>query len=251
MNYKTIKKFLEKFKSLFLGKYPHKYKVYDLTLPINNLLKNFLRDNNFFDFFFSNKGHLISEHQIVAFFCCGGRNALDNGFVSDNNLSTSREQTFVSSDGKTFASYEVHHINSNSFDNSPENLVFLPTQVHQIVTRGQRRIFKYLRVFGKKLPSDFLESIRPFNRKGKPIKRIYHWITSILSFSILFTSYFRSVTISLKGLYKFAKNVLLNFNYKLDPSFTSSFFLDLDIDNAGYFDLCTEQVPGSNQVATR
>jgi len=227
MNYNTLLPVLNKAQSMYLGKYPHKYVAYDLSLPQNKELKELLVSNNFFDFFCSNHQKIVYKHQVVAFFCCGGKEAHSNGFKSLSSLSYSRIQTYSFPDDSVVASYEVHHIDGNTFNNHPSNLLFLPTQVHQIVTRGQRRIYKYLKVFGKKLPTDFLDSIRPFNRKGKPVNRIYHWITSILSISILRTARFLNISISIKGLFKFAKSVLINFKYKLDPSFTRSFFLPL------------------------
>lgn len=227
MNYYTLLSILDSAHSFFLGSYPHKYIAFDLSLPQNHTLKSLLQLYSFFDFFSSNNGHIVYKHQIVAFFFSGGIQALQNGFHSSHSLASHRDQSLSFPDGSVLASYEVHHIDGNTFNNHPSNLVFLPTQVHQIVTRGQRRIFKYLKVFGKKLPTDFLDSLLPFNRKGNPVKRIFHWITSILCISILRTSRFLDFSISIKGLYKFARKVLLNFKYKLDPSFTSSFFLPL------------------------
>jgi hypothetical protein len=126
------------------------YRVYSLNK--HKLLKAKLEQYKFFDFHISNHGHIVSEHQIVAFFHWGYK-ALMNGFIA------------------TKEDINVHHINSNPNDNRPENLIYLSTNDHLLVS---------MLANSKILTPTITKGHTPFNRQGKPIANIYTFLTNII-----------------------------------------------------------------------
>lgn len=124
----------------------------------HEVLFNRLQRVGFFDFYTTNNGWIVSEHQIVAFFCCGGYKAMKNGFVAKKG------------------EIEIHHINSVTTDNRPENLVYLSTSDHQAVSMLSHTAFL----------SDIKEVLcTPFNRQGKSITDHYHYIYSVVVETVL------------------------------------------------------------------
>lgn len=108
----------------------------------------------FFDFYITNSGWIVSEHQIVAFFLCGGYKAMLNGFTCSQG------------------EIEIHHINANTQDNRPDNLVYLSTTDHKVVSHLSH--------------TSFLSTVRkvlstPFNKQGKSVADHFHYLSIILS----------------------------------------------------------------------
>lgn len=144
---------LNNFKYQFLGKYPLRYKVF-IRNTINEPLFQYLELHGFFDFHTTNHGFIVSFHQIVAFFKCGGLHALKLGLTCSKHF------------------YEIHHINGNTFDNHKSNLIYVPKILHYELSKCQRRLNKYFTVLSKRICYtllDSLSSIPIWNKHGKLI----------------------------------------------------------------------------------
>lgn len=126
------------------------YRVYDLNK--HKTLKALLEQYKFFQFHITNKGHIVSEHQIVAFFYWGYK-ALLNGFTCIKG------------------ELDIHHIDSNPSNNDPDNLIYLSSQDHLAVSMFAN---------SKILSVDINNSHTPFNRQGRPISNIYTFLTNVI-----------------------------------------------------------------------
>ena len=128
----NIQQILKEASYCLLGKWPHRYKAFNLNLKANSTLKTFLNSSGFFRFFSSNKAReLVYYHQIICFFFSGGIHALKRGMTAPSDT------------------YECHHINGNTLDNRPSNLIVIPKLLHSQVTYIQRSLCKYIKVFSK------------------------------------------------------------------------------------------------------
>jgi hypothetical protein len=149
---------LNKYKAHYTGKYPHKYKAYNLNTLENLELKIRLAIDGFFTFHESNNGFIVYCHQIVAYYNCGGIHALKRGFVCNKN------------------EYEIHHLDLNTFNNNFNNLIYLPKVVHQEITVNQRRLCKYLKLFGNKRFKLNLNNVVIWNKQGRLVENILEFI---------------------------------------------------------------------------
>lgn len=115
------------------------YRFVNLDLKKHSNFKRFLHKIGFFHFHSTNSGRVVSVHQIIAFVYKGFK-AFKNGFIAPKGQ------------------VEIHHLDSCPYNNSPENLVYVSPQEHQIISdsvgTGYIPFFKY--------PS-FCE----FNQQGK------------------------------------------------------------------------------------
>lgn len=175
-----IEQSLNKYKSHYTGKYPHKYKAYNLNLQENLELKTRLLIDGFFAFHTTNNGLIVYCHQIVAYYHCGGIHALKRDLVCKKD------------------EYEIHHINGNTFDNNPNNLVYLPKVIHQEITINQRRLIKYLKLFGKKSFNRNFKNIIIWNKQGRTVKSILDFIAYWLEQTLWKTAHSLSIPLNLK-----------------------------------------------------
>lgn len=167
-------KFLSQFKFYWSGKYPQRYKIFDLNLSQNQTLKTKLFTDGVFDFYSLNKGNLISYHQIIAFYFSGGIDALKRGLVCPSSL------------------YEVHHIDGNTLNNTSSNLVIIPKCLHLEISKGQRRICKYIKLFSKQSANSLshnLNQVTVFNSQGRIIYNTTLFAISLLLKSLVKTFY--------------------------------------------------------------
>lgn len=144
-NYKELRNYLANFTSTITGKYPHQYKTYYLDLDCNAELRIRLEADGLFKLHTTNSGWIIREHQIVAFYFCGGREAMNNKLEC------------------RWGEVDCHHISSNTFDNHPSNLVYIPSQLHAVITKGQRFFNQYLRLFSE---AKWKDNYVIWNKKG-------------------------------------------------------------------------------------
>jgi hypothetical protein len=161
---------LRKYTVCWLGKFPHKYKAYDLNFKNNIELKALLIKAGFFDFYTRNKGNIVYEHQIVAYFGCGGIHAFRRGITCDSN------------------SVEIHHINGRTIDNRPENLIYLPIVLHAFITKAQRALGKQLRTFRRFIEYNLIEQLAhiPFwNKQGRLVIGKLDFIMHILKLTMV------------------------------------------------------------------
>lgn len=175
---------LKQYQYYMSGKWPQRYKIFNLNLNVNKELKTHLKKDGFFTFFTLNKGYLVSYHQIIAFYKCGGIDGVKRGLQAPSTL------------------YEVHHLDGNTSNNDYSNLVVIPKVLHHELTKSQRRLNKYLKVFSKQSGAYLLSSLPIcFNTQGRIIKNIKLWIVSLLRKTLV------------KSFYNFApQNVSLSFS---------------------------------------
>lgn len=120
-------------------------------------LFDWLESTGFFQFHVTNKGYVVGVHQIVAFATYGYK-ALANGFTAK------------------FGEIEVHHINGNPLDNSPDNLVYLSCDDHHLVSRASDTPF-YEKPSAERM-------VTPFNRRGKKIVGWNRFLANIIAATI-------------------------------------------------------------------
>ena len=165
MIHKELIEILNSYSSSLLGKYPHRYITFDLNLKSNQTLRLMLEEDGYWNFAPLRSKCLVGYHQIVAFYLCA-KDKLDGlgNFV------------------------EVHHVNGNTLDNSPNNLMYLSPNDHALCTKFQRRASKLsLKLFasigkkGKRYPT-------PFNRQGKVIRNWAKFILNVICASVFLTT---------------------------------------------------------------
>ena len=118
-----------------------------------------LEDNGFFEFHTTNNGFVVSVQQIIAFFNYGYK-ALANGFTAN------------------YGEVEVHHLDSNCFNNEPHNLVYLSCHDHYIVSQASKTPF-----FDKPAKERITT---PFNKQGRKIVGHNRFLASIIDITISF-----------------------------------------------------------------
>lgn len=173
--------FLDSFSYVKSGTFPHRYKIF-FKDKNNQPLFDWLESINFFPFYPSkHRRNTASYHQIVAYCFSGGWQAYLNGFVCDAD---------------NFSPTELHHIDSNTFNNHPRNLQFIPKTVHSILTKAQRSFNKTFKLFS----SINVNYLVCFNRKGNLIVKVEDWFKSIILKTLICTSGFYRVQLNLKAI---------------------------------------------------
>jgi hypothetical protein len=157
MDYTQLTAILDSYTSVLLGKYPHRYLCYDLTAPYNAALALMLLEDGYWDYAPHRSSRLVGAHQIIAFYCTAhpahGGDAV-----------------------------EVHHINGNTTDNRPSNLMYLSPGDHALVTKYQRHMGRLsLKVFSK-VGKGMLHTA--FNRRGRPIKNWVRFIMTVIALTV-------------------------------------------------------------------
>lgn len=200
---KTLK--LSQFKSIYLGKFPHKYKVY-LNNKENQLLFDTLEEQGFFNFYCNNNKQIVSHHCIIAFWFAGGYQAYLNNFTAPAK------------------EINVHHLDGNTLNNSASNLAYVTVDAHSHITRHQRAANKYLKVH-KKGRLEFTNQII-WNRKGQLIHNFKKWLANLLLKTIVLTAKDRKLDINIKAISKWFKKIRTAMNIAFDQTlFVSTFFL--------------------------
>lgn len=180
------------FKSKIIGKFPHQYRVFPFCND-NFELYEMLATDGFFKFHTTNHLQLVSEHQITAYYYCGGIYAYRNGFTCEQHK------------------HEIHHIDGNGLNNQPSNLVYLTTSMHQEITGHQRVLSGRYRVFGINKKSRYqvaakLNSETIWGRNGKEINIIDKLVT-VLSNTLIKTAEFNDQITCKFNLKKWLENV--------------------------------------------
>lgn len=187
---------LNKFKSCLLGKWPHRYKAFNLNIKENIELKSWLDQSGFFDFNLNNKGYIVYYHQIVAYFYCGGIHAFKRGMICDSN------------------EIEIHHLNGNTLDNNSNNLVYLHRILHTEITTVQRKLCKYLKTFRNNYKGcgflSKLNNISLWNKQGRLIINVKHFVMYVLIRTIKSSSIFFNIKLNIKILKLWLKKTSSN-----------------------------------------
>lgn len=157
MKHKELIEILDSYSSKLLGKYPHRYIVFDLTLKCNQNLLSMLWKDGYWEFAPSRSACLVGYHQIIAFYLC----AKDKPNGSGDSV-------------------EVHHMDGNTMNNLPSNLVYLSPNDHALCTKYQRRASKLsLKMFAR-IGERNKRLYTPFNKQGKPIRNWAKFIMAII-----------------------------------------------------------------------
>lgn len=184
-NYCDIKELLDNSSYFVVGRFPHSYKCFDVTRPCNSAIKSLLEETGYWHF--SNRSRkLVYYHQIIAFL-----------FVGKNKMRFSG------------ADVEVHHVDGNTHNNTPSNLVYLSPDDHVLVTKFQRRACTFnIKVFKK-----YKGARTVFNTKGNKIANWLKFILNIIARSIVATfkfsglQYVNSITTVFKSVMSWAFKV--------------------------------------------
>ncbi len=134
-----------------------------LLCQSNKTLFSLLKKIGFWNFYSGNSGKIVGYSQVVAFLFCGGVEAYQNGIGSDN--------------------LEVHHINGDVTDDSPDNLVYLSREDHEYVSHVS---YTY---FHGRLKE---QGSTPFNKRGRPITNPIHFLVNIIQETVAAVSQRRS-----------------------------------------------------------
>lgn len=210
MDYKQLKDMLDAYPSQRIGKFPNSYKAFTKTGNTQSLF-DMLTEDGFFSLHTSNqKKEIVYYHQIIAFYFSGGKEILQNGGSIHMDH------------------HEIHHLNGNTFDNSPDNLQYLPIEVHNLITSFQRTIERSIR--NRKKAKKLISMIKQgkliiWNRKGQQVKRIKEWIVNLISKTIVLTAKFFYIPLSLKGLLGFLRSLLKNLLGNINPNNLTPLFL--------------------------
>lgn len=206
MNYENLKLWLDGYTSCWLGNGAQKYKAYQNN-GRNQGLFQAIEQDRFFDFYITNNKQIVYLHQLVAFYCCGGVAALNNGFVCPKGI------------------YEIHHLDGNTFNNHPANLQYLNNDAHVIITKHQRAVgkrCKYLRKFKSEFDSS---AVTCWSRKGKEITDTARWITALIVKTVVKSAVANDVTIHYSKLTRWFNSLLQYVQLGFDSTFVPTAIL--------------------------
>lgn len=153
-----------------VGKYPHRYRVLYRN-ESNQHIFDQLRLDGFFDLHLTNKGEMVSIHQIVAFYKCGGIHAMRRGYMALQG------------------EIEVHHLDGNGLNNCSSNLRYVSKEMHSFINRHQKYILKYIRLFKKGLVDQVDDEVLLWNSRGKEVKNKISYAISLLVLTMRKTAF--------------------------------------------------------------
>lgn len=182
-SYKEVKDLLDSCPSYYTNankKSHHKYKMFDLTRPVNSCIKELLEDFGYWLFAPNRSKNLVSEHQIMAFFFVG-KNKPMNGSAGHHT---------------------VHHLNSNTMDNRPSNLIYLSEEDHALVTKYQRKVCTFNIKSFFKVGGVLLDARTSINKQGNKIVNWAKFIMGVIALTV-------AMTFDYSG-YKYCKSNTIN-----------------------------------------
>lgn len=196
MKHPELVELLESFSYSLWGNFPHCYKAYNLNLSNNKGLKDLLNEAGYWNCCGRSK-EIVYYHQIIAFFCL--EHPVQLGEL------------------------EVHHINGNTLDNSPANLMYLSPEDHKLVTKYQRKLTKLKLKHFFKLSNKLISHRTPFNRRGKPIHNWARFILSIIVLSVVKTArwvdqYHSAGSLNIKEVVAFIRRFLNRITQLSNPT---------------------------------
>lgn len=207
MEYSELESCLAKYPHGYVGRYPHRYKVYTHTQSTAGLF-SWLKAEGFFAFHVTNtRAEIISAHQVVAFFCCGGKIAFRNGFTCRKDQD------------------EVHHLDGDTTNNNPSNLVYVPSECHAMVTKHQKVLIRKLRKF-KKGDILKLQDVQCWSRKGRLIQRTLDHILMLLLKTMITSAKRVGVKVKRHQFRCWVARILRRIQFDVDSSFVSAFILE-------------------------
>lgn len=164
------------------GKFPHQYEF--ISIKENPEVEQFLIENCYWDFLPENSTKIIGIHNLIAF----------------TYLHHPKEQTLK---------LEVHHIDGNTLNNHPDNLIYLSAEDHRLVTKIQRKL---TRLNPKTFYNSKSKKATQFNKRGKVIQNWAFFILGVIAKTIVQTNTFlkESVKVNVKSVLLYIKKY---FNY--------------------------------------
>ena len=161
MEYKELKSMLDSYSSFLLGKYPHKYQVFDMENKNNITLFEFIQQEGYWKFAPHRSKKLVYYHQIVNFFNKGKFMPAGSGDL-----------------------LQVNHLDGNTMNNQPSNLVYMSAADHALCTKFQRKLSRIkLKMFYKLEKNISLSERTQYNQRGKLIRNWAKWIIGVICVS--------------------------------------------------------------------
>ncbi len=195
---------LSPYKRTLMGSYPHRYYCYNLNDSVNHNLRNQLFEDGFFSFHTSNGLNLVYLHSIIAYYKCGGIHAFKRGFVINGT------------------EWNCHHFDGNTLNNNSDNLIWLPTPVHNQTTRHQRSVHRYLRLFNKQ-KLFYTDKLVMFNKQGRIVTNPSRFVAQIIVRTVIatFFEFFKKNTlpVSLKELDTWFNHIFRRLQINSDSTF--------------------------------
>lgn len=162
MNMKELEERVYSFSYFLSGKYPHRYVCFDLRRKVNEELKNLLEESGYWEFAPRRSQRFVYMHQVMNFFDKGIHLPKGEG----NNL-------------------ENHHLDGNTLNNSPDNLIYLTKVDHELCSKYQRKLSRIkVKQFIKLQRGNDLGLRTMFNRRGKRIKNWVRFIIGIVCLTV-------------------------------------------------------------------
>ena len=179
MEYKELKSMLDSYSSFLSGKYPHRYICFDMANKNNITLLELLEESGYWVFAPNRSKKYVYYHMIVNFFAKGHLLPAGSGDSLENN-----------------------HLDGNTINNNPSNLIYMSSADHLLCTKFQRRLSRIkLKQFYKLEKNMSLSDRTQFNRRGKIIRNWTKWIIGVICISCSLSWQWVSYTIeSLKKL---------------------------------------------------
>lgn len=157
-----------------------------------------LWSDGFFILHSTNSGRIVYHHQIVAFYFCGGKQLQEQGVAIERG------------------DYEIHHVNGNTFDNTPRNLVYVDSHTHSLITTVQRKYSKGRLPTKDSEPVNQLDDAQVWNRRGVFVRNKTRWFIALIARTIVETCKYLGVNPPVKQIInwyrKLRKQLLCGFD---------------------------------------
>lgn len=171
--YNELKSMLDSYSSFLSGSYPHRYICYDMENKNNKTLVDFLYQAGYWKFAPNRSKKLVYFHQIINFF--------------------NRGQFMPAGSGDLL---ECQHLDGNTMNNKPSNLIYMSKADHALCTKFQRKLSRIkLKQFYKLEKNIRLDERTKFNQRGKLIRNWTKWIIGVICVSCSLSHQWVSYTV--------------------------------------------------------
>jgi hypothetical protein len=161
MEYKELKSMLDSYSSFLSGAYPHRYICFDMANKNNKTLFEFLEKSGYWVFAPNRSKKYVYYHMIVNFFHKGRLLPAGSGDSLENN-----------------------HLDGNTMNNNPSNLIYMSSADHSLCTKFQRKLSKIKLKHFYKLEKNMSTTERTqYNQRGKLIRNWTKWIIGVICVS--------------------------------------------------------------------
>lgn len=140
--------------------------------------------------------------------------------------------------------WECHHINGCTTWNDPKNIVLLPCIFHDVITKLQKGVHRYMKLFRKSLMEE-LNGLIFYDWRGRLVKDNEAWCTKLIMISCIGTYHHclrqhicdKNVRLApVKQIQEWIKKVVKKLKLGIDPTYVQNTWLvypNYFYDNAG------------------